>query len=83
MIAPREETRDEARGAFEAVRGAVRGRDAEVAAELDEIVRRMERANALVGELRAVELSPYVVNLLAKAGSREAVVEGQLRAAQA
>jgi hypothetical protein len=79
VIAPVEKTR----GSFDAVRGAVRGSDAEVAAELQEIVRRMERANALVGELRAVELSPYVVSLLARAGSREAVVEGRLGTSRA
>lgn len=69
--------------ALEAVGEALRGSDATIDSELEEIVRRMERANALVGELRAVELSPYVVDLLAKAGSREPVLEGGLSAARA
>lgn len=71
--------------AFERVKRAIQGTGpvAGVAADAEELARRAARAKALAG-CRAVELSPYVVGLLAQAGGREAApVMGRLHAAQA
>lgn len=55
-----------------------------IAGDLEELVRRLERVKALGGKHAPVQLSPYVVSLLKKAGKREvAGVEGRLHPAQA
>lgn len=66
-------------GSFQAVKEFMKepGREAaEIKAELDELVRRVERARAKVGKRLSVELSPWVMGLLGKAGQREAVGVG-------
>ena len=71
--------------AFDGVRKAIGGTAGSpgIAADAEELARRVARVQALAG-CRAVELSPYVVGLLAGAGRRELfAVPGRLHAAQA
>ena len=52
------------------------GEAAEIKAELDELVRRLERAKARVGDWLGVDFSPSVIGLLGKAGRREVAAVG-------
>jgi hypothetical protein len=61
-----------------------RGEASEIKAELDDLVRRIERVRSRVGRRLAVELSPAVIDLLRRAGRREvAAVGAKLHPAQA